>query len=55
MFSSVFVITEKRDMGLYEVPLSMSFFLERDYVGQFPYVRYYVVAKSSFKQTREVC
>ena len=26
LFSSVFAITEKRDMGLYEVPLSMSFF-----------------------------
>ena len=24
LFSSVFVITEMRDMGLYEVPLSMS-------------------------------
>ena len=24
LFSSVFAITEKRDMGLYEVPLSMS-------------------------------
>ena len=25
LFSSVFAITERRDMGLYEVPLSMSF------------------------------
>ena len=24
LFSSVFAITEKRDMGLYEVPLSLS-------------------------------
>ena len=24
LFSSVFVITERRDMGLYEVPLSLS-------------------------------
>ena len=24
LFSSVFAITERRDMGLYEVPLSMS-------------------------------
>ena len=26
-----------------------------DYVGQFPYVWYYVVAKSSFKHAREKC
>ena len=26
LFSSVFVITERRDMGLYEVPFSMSLF-----------------------------
>ena len=34
-------ITERRDMGLYEVPLSMSFW-DRDYVIQLPYVLYYV-------------
>ena len=27
LFSSVFAITERRDMGLYEVPLSMSIML----------------------------
>ena len=27
LFSSVFAITERRDMGLYEVPLSMSLLL----------------------------
>ena len=26
LFSSVFAITEMRDMGMYEVPLSMSLF-----------------------------
>ena len=26
LFSSIFAITERRDMGLYEVPLSMSLF-----------------------------
>ena len=26
LFSSVFAITERRDMGLYEVPMSMSLF-----------------------------
>ena len=34
-----------RDMGLYEVPLYMSFL---DSVSQLPYVWYYVGVKSSF-------
>ena len=51
-FSSVFTITERRDMGLYEVPLSMSL-LDGDYVGQLPYVWYYVGVKSSFQHARE--
>ena len=45
-------ITERRDMGLYEVPLSVS--LDGDYISQLPYVMYYVV-KSCFKHTREEC
>ena len=37
LFSKVCVITERRDMGLYEVPLSMSLlgFRMGDYVSQF--------------------
>ena len=48
-------ITERRDMGLYEVPLFVSLlgFWDRDYVSQLPCVRYYVFVKSSFKHTRE--
>ena len=57
LFSSVFAITESRDMGLYELPLSVSLlgFWDRDYVSQLPCVRYYVFVKSSFKHTREEC
>ena len=42
-------------MGLYEVPLFVSLFWDRDYVSQLPCVRYYVFVKSSFKHTREEC
>ena len=44
-FCSVLAINERRDMGLYEVPLSMSLmgFGVGDYVSQFPFVSYYVV------------
>ena len=50
-------LLRRRDMGLYEVPLSVSFvgFWDRDYVSQLPCVRYYVFVKSSFKHTREEC
>ena len=30
-------------------------FWNRDYASQLPYVRYYVVVKSSFKHAREEC
>ena len=55
--SPVSAITERRDMGLYEVPLFVSLldFWDRDYVSQLPCVRYYVFVKSSFKHTREEC
>ena len=53
LFSSVFAITERRNIVLYEVPLSV--FGDRDYVSQLPCVRYYVFVKSSFKHTREEC
>ena len=53
--SPVSVITERRDMGLYEVPLFAS--LLGSGVGtmlaKLPCVRYYVFVKSSFKHTRE--
>ena len=51
-------ITERKDMGLYEVPLSMSLivgFWDGDYVSQLPYVLYYVCVKSSFQHAREEC
>ena len=41
-------------MGLYDVPLSMSF-LDVDYVSQLAYVWYYVGIRSSFQRTREEC
>ena len=46
LFSSVISITERRDMGLYEVPLIYGFvgFWDEDYVSQLPYVWYYVVS-----------
>ena len=52
-----FIITERRDMGLYEVSLSMSLlgFGMGVNVKQLPYVWYYVVVKSSFKHAREEC
>ena len=43
-------------MGLYEAPLSVSFFGFCDhYVIHLPCARYYVFVKSSFKHTREKC
>ena len=56
-FSSVFAITERKYMGLYEVSLSMSLlgFWDLDYVRQLPYVWYYVGLKSSFQHAREEC
>ena len=53
--SPVSAITERRDMGLYEVALVCVFvgFLDRDYVSQLPCVRYYVFVKSSFLRSSE--
>ena len=50
-------ITEMmKDMGLYEVPLSVFVgFGDRDYVSQLSYVWYYVGVKSSFQHAREEC
>ena len=50
IFSSVFAITERRDMVLYEVPMYNVFtgFWDGDYVGQLPYVWYYVIVKNIF-------
>ena len=54
--SPVSAITERRDIGLDEVSLSVSVgFWDRDYVSQLPCVRYYVFVKSSFQHTREEC
>ena len=54
--SPVSAITERRDMGLYEVPLSVFVgFWNRDYVSQLPCVRYYVFVLRSFKHIREEC
>ena len=50
------VITERKDMGLYEVPLSMYVgFWDGDYVNQLPCVWYYVGVKSTFQHAREEC
>ena len=50
-------ITGRRDMGLYEVPLSVSLldFGTWTIVCQLPCVRYYVFVKNSFKHTRAEC
>ena len=52
--SPVSTTTERRDMGLYEVPLSIFFvgFWDGDYVSQLPYVWYFIV-KSGLKHDRE--
>ena len=57
LFSGVCAISERRDMALYEVPLSMSLlgFWNGDYVSQLSYVWYYVGVKSSFQHAREEC
>ena len=57
LFSSVFSITKRRDIGLYEVSLPVSFFglWDRNYVSQLPCVRYYVFVKNSLKHNREEC
>ena len=57
LFSSFFAITERSDVGLYEVPCVCIFvgFWDRDYVSQLPCVRYYVFVKSSFKHSHEEC
>ena len=53
--SPVSAITKRRDMGLYEVPLSGVFVGIGTMLVNFPCVRYYVYVKSSFKHTREEC
>ena len=48
-------ITERKDVGLYEVPLYMCFFAfwDGDYVSQLPCVWYYVGVRCSFQHARE--
>ena len=55
LFSGVFAITEWRDMGLYDVPLSIYLLWDGDYVSQLPYVWYYGVVKSSLKNASKKC
>ena len=52
----VFAITDRRDIGLYDVPMLMSLlgFRDRYGVGQFPYMRYLVVVECSVVYVREV-
>ena len=38
LFSSVFSITKRRHMGLYEVSLAMPLFWDGGYVSRLPYV-----------------
>ena len=40
--SPVSAITERRNMGLYELPMSLLAFGDGDYISQLPYVWYYV-------------
>ena len=47
-------ITERRDMGMYEVPLSMLGFGMGNMLANF-HVWYYVGVKSSFQHAREKC
>ena len=56
LFSGVFAITERMDMGLYEVPSSMYLlgFGMGTMLANF-HVWYCVVVKSSFKHAREEC
>ena len=54
-FSGVFAITDRRDIGLYDVPMLMSVRFRDGYdVGQFPYMRYLVVVDCSVVYVREV-
>ena len=55
--SPVSAITERRAMGLYEVPLSVSLlgFRIGTMLANLPCVRHYVFVESSFKHTREEC
>ena len=54
--SPVSAITERRDMGPYEVLLSISLLGSgMGTVSQLPYVWYYIGVKSSFQHAREEC
>ena len=57
LFSSVLAITDRRDMGLYDVPLSMFLlgFGMGTMLANFHSVWYYVGVKSSFQHAREEC
>ena len=56
LFSSVFAITERRDMGRYDVRVYVFVgFWDGDYISPLPYVWYYVGVKCSFHHVREEC
>ena len=50
-FSSVFAITDRRDIGLYDVCVR---FGNRYVVGEFPYLWYFVVVECGIVYVREV-
>ena len=52
VFSSGFAITERKDIVMTWPCLCLFLCV---YVSQLPYVRYYVVVKSSCKHTRDDC
>ena len=52
-FSSAFAITDRRDIGLYDVPMLMSL-LGLGIAMMFPYMRYLVVVECSVVYVRKV-
>ena len=56
-YSPVSALTERRDMGLHKVPLSVSLlgFGMWTILANFHNVRYYVVVKNRFKHACEEC
>ena len=53
-FSSVFAITDRRDIGLYDVPMLMSLLGLGIGMMLFPYMRYLVVVECSVVYVRDV-
>ena len=56
LFSSVFAITERRDMGLYGALVYVFVvFMDGDYVSQLPYAWYYVGVKRNASPRGPMC